>query len=61
MQELERLLGPKLREIFTHFPILALVGARQSGKSTLIRQIFGKDMETFVFDPVQDLANARKD
>lgn len=61
MRELERLLGPKLREIFTLFPILALVGARQSGKSTLIRQIFGKEVETFVFDPVQDLANARKD
>lgn len=61
MREIERLLGPKLREIFSYFPILALIGARQSGKSTLIRQIFGQEMETFVFDPVTDLANARKD
>ncbi len=41
------------------FKIIFLVGARQVGKSTLLAHLFPQ-YKTFVFDPIQDLYNARK-
>ena len=36
----ERVLKPKLLDAFSKFPIVALCGPRQSGKTTLVRQTF---------------------
>jgi len=41
------------------FKIIFLVGARQVGKSSLLAHLF-PDNKIFVFDPVQDLFNVRK-
>ncbi|MCB1159871.1 MAG: ATP-binding protein [Leptospiraceae bacterium] len=59
--EVDRLLKDKIQEIFSNFPILALIGARQVGKSTLIRQVFGDKLKTVVLDPIEDIGGARKD
>lgn len=36
-----RLLAPRLRDAARHYPIVALTGPRQSGKTTLVRRVFG--------------------
>jgi predicted AAA+ superfamily ATPase len=41
------------------FKIIFLVGARQVGKSTLLAHLFPQN-KGFVFDPIQDLFNVRK-
>lgn len=41
------------------FKIIFLVGARQVGKSSLLAHLFPEN-KVFVFDPVQDIYNARK-
>lgn len=56
-----RLVEEKLRAYVGAFACTLVTGARQVGKSTLIRQLFGDVFRTFVFDPVQDLYGARKD
>jgi predicted AAA+ superfamily ATPase len=38
-----------------------LSGARQVGKSTLLRQVLGPDVRSIVFDPVVDVGAARRD
>ena len=48
-----------LVELCRHFPVVAVLGARQVGKSTLIRHLFGAEYECVVFDPVQDIEQAR--
>jgi len=55
-----RILEQRLRSLWKHFPTVAVLGARQVGKSTLVGHLFD-DMRTFVFDPVQDVGNARAD
>ncbi|GAB4224341.1 MAG: ATP-binding protein [Acidobacteriota bacterium] len=35
-----RLLAPRLRDAARHYPIVALTGPRQSGKTTLVRRVF---------------------
>lgn len=37
---IERTLGPKLKAARGHYPVLALTGPRQSGKTTLVRALF---------------------
>jgi predicted AAA+ superfamily ATPase len=44
-----------------HFPIILVTGARQVGKTTLVRHLFGETARLFVFDPIQDLYGARLD
>lgn len=56
-----RLNHEKLIRLFEHFPIVAVLGARQVGKSTLVREAFGDRLKTIVFDPVEDVGQARKD
>jgi len=56
----ERSLADKIRTLFEHFPVVALVGARQVGKSTLLSHLF-PDTKAFVFGPVQDVYKARED
>ncbi len=48
-------------ELLNHFPVLAVFGARQSGKSTLVQHLGIDDLTTVVFDPVQDIGGARSD
>ena len=48
----------RLRRLGEHFKVVLVTGARQVGKSTLLRHVF-PDMRAVVFDPVQDLYGAR--
>lgn len=43
-----------------YFKAILLVGARQTGKSTLLSHLFPQ-IKTIVFDPIQDLYKARQD
>lgn len=54
-----RELESSLRLLCEHFPILAVLGARQVGKSTLVEHLFGAEYETVVFDPIEDIGQAR--
>lgn len=56
-----RLLEKKLVELFRYYPVVAVLGARQVGKTTLVENLFGSQMDTVVFDPVVDVENARQD
>ncbi len=56
-----RLLEARITELFTHYPVVAVLGARQVGKSTLVGNLFGNRVESIVFDPVVDVENARQD
>ncbi|MEI7733029.1 MAG: ATP-binding protein [Verrucomicrobiota bacterium] len=61
MQYLPRLVEERLRLYRNTFPCVLIAGARQVGKSTLLQQLFGNEFRTFVFDPVQDLYQVRRD
>ena len=55
----ERHLSDRLRKLSENFPVVALCGARQSGKSTLLSHLFAESYRSVVFDPVIDIQNAR--
>ena len=40
--------------------VIMITGARQVGKSTLLREMF-PDITAVTFDPIQDIGNARRD
>ena len=44
----------------SHFPVVVVSGARQVGKSTLLKHLF-PDYTMVVFDPSMDVGNARQD
>ncbi|MCF7799676.1 ATP-binding protein [Candidatus Babeliales bacterium] len=48
-----------IRDFSKLFKIIFLVGARQVGKSSLLAHLFPQ-YKAFVFDPIQDLYNVRK-
>lgn len=56
-----RFLTARLEALVRSFPVVVVSGARQVGKSTLLKQVFGRQAEMVVFDPVQDIGNARQD
>jgi predicted AAA+ superfamily ATPase len=56
-----RLIEEKFSAYVKAFSCTLVTGARQVGKSTLIRHLFGDTVRTFVFDPVQDLYGVRQD
>lgn len=56
----QRALSKKIKQLAENFPSVVISGARQVGKSTLIRHLF-PDYESVVFDPASDIGNARKD
>ena len=56
-----RIIEAKLDELFRYYPVIAVLGARQVGKSTLIENLFRDRVYTVVFDPVIDIGNARQD
>ncbi len=55
-----RFLSDQLKELVTHFPCVVIIGARQVGKSTLLKQLF-PNYNYVLFDPVEDIENARQD
>ncbi len=57
---LKRHIETKLKSYTKNFKIVLVKGARQVGKSTLIKNCF-PNLKTIVFDPVQDLYGARLD
>ncbi|MBW2737891.1 MAG: hypothetical protein JRE64_03370 [Deltaproteobacteria bacterium] len=61
MKYKNRLLEKKLVELFKYYPVVAVLGARQVGKSTLVENLFRDKIRTVVFDPVVDVGNARED
>lgn len=60
MRYLPRHTEQLLIESSKHFKGILLLGARQVGKSTLLTHLFPK-IKTIVFDPIQDIYNARQD
>ena len=55
-----RVSSRKLATLVEHFAVVVVSGARQVGKSTLLKHQF-PDWDTVVFDPVVDVGNARAD
>ena len=56
----DRELSDKLKQLADYFPAIVITGARQVGKSTLVKHIF-KHADYVLFDPLQDIENARKE
>jgi hypothetical protein len=55
MQYLPRTIEPILRDFLTTFPVVALTGPRQSGKSTLLQQLLS-DYTYVTFDDMRQIA-----
>jgi len=55
-----RILARKLRGMLGRFAVVVVSGARQVGKSTLLRHELA-DWDAVVFDPAVDVGNARQD
>lgn len=60
MKYKKRLLEAKLIQLGKHFPVIVLTGARQVGKSTLLKHLL-PEARHITFDPVIDIGNARQD
>lgn len=58
---LERTLTQTLQKYLTLFPVVSLTGPRQSGKSTLLKQMLGKTYRYVTFDDFQMLSMAEDD
>jgi predicted AAA+ superfamily ATPase len=54
-----RLAERKIRNFSQWFKVIMVLGARQTGKTTLLRETF-PDVPLLTFDPVQDLHGARQ-
>ncbi len=61
MTYLSRHIESFLQQLFAHYPIVAVLGARQVGKTTLVEHLFADSLRTIVFDPVEDVGQARQD
>ena len=57
---INRSISDKLLKLFKYFPSIAITGARQVGKTTLLKHLF-PDYNNVVFDPVIDVEGARSD
>lgn len=60
MKYANRLLEEKIKTISDHFPVVLVTGARQVGKSTLLRHLL-PSLRHITFDPSIDIDNARQD
>jgi len=60
MRYISRTVETYLRDAFSHYPVVVVTGARQTGKTTLIRHVF-PETRVVTFDPVVDIGNARAD
>ncbi|MCE3237956.1 MAG: GTP-binding protein [Gammaproteobacteria bacterium] len=56
----KRLLEAKLQQLGSYFPAVVLTGARQVGKTTLLKHLL-PEVRHITFDPVIDIGNARQD
>ena len=56
-----RLIEARIAELFKYFPVVAVTGARQVGKTTMLSTMFGSTVQMITFDPVVDLGGARQD
>jgi len=56
----KRYIEEKIKFAARNFKIVLLVGARQVGKTTVLRELF-PDLPMVTFNPLQDVQNARKD
>jgi hypothetical protein len=56
----DRLVSDKLCRMAKAFPVVVVTGARQVGKTTLVRHLFPA-WDYVVFDPTQDVQNARRE
>jgi predicted AAA+ superfamily ATPase len=57
-----RLLGPSLEDRLGRFPVVVLTGARQTGKTTLVRKLPGSRTRTYVtLDSLTSLDRARRE
>lgn len=61
MKYRNRYLEAKIKQYQVVFPVILVTGARQVGKSTLLRHCLGENIQSVVFDPVVDVGNARED
>lgn len=57
----ERSLGQKVTELSRFFPCVLVTGARQVGKSTLLKHLLPEDMQYISLDDFQQADFARKD
>lgn len=57
----ERAISEKLLRLMDYFPSIVLTGARQVGKSTLLKTLLHESHEIITFDPVIDIENARSE
>mgnify|MGYP000850302975 CR=1 FL=1 len=55
-----RLISERLQRMADHFPVTVVSGARQVGKTTLLKQLYPSH-DYVVFDPSMDIEGARKD
>jgi predicted AAA+ superfamily ATPase len=60
MEYKPRIISERLKSMLARFPVVIVCGARQVGKSTLLRHAF-PDWPMVVFDPAMDVGNARED
>jgi len=58
---LPRAAAPRLSELVRHFPVVVVAGARQVGKTTLVRSLFGDTWPMVTLDPSLDVSGARAD
>ena len=59
--ELNRCLIPALRAALSHAPVVVLTGARQTGKTTLARDILGKDRAYVTLDDMEMADRAERE
>ena len=57
---INRLISKRLKKLFKTFPSIVITGARQVGKSTLLKHLF-PEIPIVVFDPIHDVQGARAD
>ena len=56
----QRIITERLKRLTHNFPVVVVSGARQVGKSTVLKHTF-PDTKVIVFDPVNDVAGAKAD
>ncbi len=56
-----RFITGKLHKYLAHFPVAIITGARQVGKTTLLKEVLASSHELIVFDPVIDVENAARE
>lgn len=61
MTYIERTLEPVIRRAVQEFPVVVLTGPRQSGKTTLLRHLFGPDYRYVALDTLDIRAAASDD